>query len=92
MIVSFYPRLEGQIYSHIDSFRAFGQPIVGVSLGSTCTLRFRRERTRGKSIPVHLERRSMYVLTGPARWEYHHYIEKKSVIDIWKPYFFRNAA
>lgn len=50
--------------------------VVGVSLGSACRFRFRRERGDGKwerlSLPA--EPRSAYLLSGPSRSEWEHSI------------------
>ena len=55
----------------------FGSPVIGVSLLSTCTMRFRREAAEGWVTHNHLlERRSMYVLDGPARSQWQHSIPK----------------
>lgn len=56
---------------HIDSPIAFGQPICGISLASDCVMTFSLER-KGTMWPLHLERRSLMVLEGPARWNYLH--------------------
>ena len=50
----------------------FGSAVVGVSLGSPARMRFRREGEPTLVLP--LERRSAYVLSGPARWEWEHTI------------------
>jgi alkylated DNA repair dioxygenase AlkB len=55
----------------------FGAPIVGVSLGAECPLRF--QHRAGGVRRVHeqlLERRSAYVLDGPARWAWQHHIAR----------------
>ena len=54
----------------------FGSTVLGLSLGSACRMRFRRERaeggwTRWERI---LEPRSAYVLAGPARATWQHSI------------------
>ena len=52
----------------------FGQ-VVGVSLLSACTLRFRREvNTKWERINILAEPRSAYHLSGPARSEWEHSI------------------
>ena len=71
MLVLRYPPGSG-IGWHRDAPQ-FGAPVVGVSLGATCTLRFQR-RSRGLS-QVHrleLEPRSAYILDGSARWSWQH--------------------
>ena len=73
ILVSRYPAGPG-IGWHRDA-PAFGEPIVGVSLGAACELRF--QRRVGGTRQVHalvLERRSAYSLAGPARWQWEHHI------------------
>ena len=49
--------------------------VVGVSLGSPATLRFRRRRAGGfDRVSLEVEPRSAYLLTGPARYEWEHSI------------------
>lgn len=53
----------------------FGAIVTGVSLGSACTMRFRRkagERWERESLT--LEPRSLYILSGPARSQWQHSI------------------
>ena len=53
----------------------FGTPVIGVSLGSPCTMRFRRktgERWERQSLT--LEPRSLYILDGTARTQWQHSI------------------
>lgn len=49
--------------------------VVGISLGSPATLRF-RQRTPGgfRRARVEVEPRSAYLLSGPSRWEWEHSI------------------
>ena len=47
--------------------------VVGVSLSSAATLRFRRRTGNGfDRAKVELERRSAYLLSGESRWEWEH--------------------
>jgi alkylated DNA repair protein (DNA oxidative demethylase) len=49
--------------------------VIGISLGSFCTLRFRRERPGGyERATLEALPRSAYLLTGPARDEWEHSI------------------
>ncbi len=53
----------------------FGSPVVGVSLGSACRMRF--QRSAGgvrRTFSLDLEPRSAYVLAGAARWAWQHSI------------------
>lgn len=53
----------------------FGPAVVGVSLLSPCTLRFqRRTATARTTYTLELAPRSLYVLSGPARWTWQHSI------------------
>jgi alkylated DNA repair dioxygenase AlkB len=52
----------------------FGE-VIGISLLSGCTFRFRRKASRGwERASLHLEPRSVYLLQGPARSEWEHSI------------------
>lgn len=49
--------------------------VVGISLSSAATLRFRRRTGNGfDRAKVELERRSAYLLSGESRWEWEHRI------------------
>lgn len=51
----------------------FGATVTGVSLGSACTMRFRRQvGDRWERESLTLEPRSFYVLSGPARSQWQH--------------------
>jgi len=53
----------------------FGSPVIGVSLGSPCVMRFRRKAGDGFEIyPRLLEPRSLYILSGAARTQWQHSI------------------
>jgi len=47
--------------------------VAGVSLLANCELRFRRGEA-GRSIPLAVAQRSVYKLTGEARWGWQHHI------------------
>jgi alkylated DNA repair protein (DNA oxidative demethylase) len=71
-LVQRYPP-EATIGWHRDA-PAFGT-VIGISLGASSRLRFQRERGERRRVwEVVLERRSGYVLTGPARWSWQHSI------------------
>jgi len=61
------------IAAHIDS-PVFGDTVISVSLGSTVPMVFERDSERVERV---LERRSLLVLTGEARYLWKHSIEKK---------------
>jgi alkylated DNA repair dioxygenase AlkB len=49
--------------------------VIGISLAASCLFRFRRkEGTRWKRASLQLQRRSAYLLRGPARWDWQHSI------------------
>jgi DNA oxidative demethylase len=55
----------------------FGTPVIGLSLLSPCTMRFRRKSSDGWETHNHLlEPRSLYILDGPARSQWQHSIPK----------------
>jgi alkylated DNA repair dioxygenase AlkB len=72
LLVTRYPPGAG-IGWHRDAPQ-FGD-VVGVSLQMSCRMRFRRGRPRAwKTADLTLEPRSAYVLSGPARTQWHHHI------------------
>jgi alkylated DNA repair dioxygenase AlkB len=53
----------------------FGSPVIGISLGSTCTMKFRRETDTGFTLFTQLlEPRSLYILDGQSRTKWQHSI------------------
>ena len=53
----------------------FGSPVVGISLLSSCTMRFRRKAGEGFDVfNQPLDPRSLYILGGPARTQWQHSI------------------
>ena len=53
----------------------FGSPVVGVSLGSACTMKFRRKSgERWERHSIELEARSLYILDKAARTQWQHSI------------------
>lgn len=48
--------------------------VVGVSLGSSCRMRFKPYKGEGRISSAILEPRSIYLLRGPARWKFQHSI------------------
>jgi alkylated DNA repair dioxygenase AlkB len=49
--------------------------VIGVSLSSPCTFRLRRKRGTGwERAAIRLDRRSVYLMQGPSRWEWEHSI------------------
>ena len=66
--------------------KAVFDQVVGISLLAPCVLRFRRKqsaqlnarepRRSWQRVNLNVEHRSVYSLTGPARWEWEHSILK----------------
>ena len=55
----------------------FGSPVIGISLGAACVMRFRRGKVRAwETFNQTLEPRSLYVLSGPARVTWQHSIPR----------------
>jgi alkylated DNA repair protein (DNA oxidative demethylase) len=53
----------------------FGSPVIGISLGAACTMKFRRKQDDTFVVVPHLlEPRSLYILDGPARTQWQHSI------------------
>jgi alkylated DNA repair dioxygenase AlkB len=48
--------------------------IVGVSLGASCRMRLKPYKAEGKIVSLMLEPRSIYRISGVARWRYQHSI------------------
>jgi alkylated DNA repair dioxygenase AlkB len=48
--------------------------IIGISLRSSCRMRLKPYNAEGKIISVTLEPRSIYVMSGEARWKFQHSI------------------
>lgn len=72
-LVSRYPPGAG-IGWHRDA-PMFGPKVVGVSLLSGCSMRFQRRRAAVREVhTTELAARSVYALTGAARWSWQHSI------------------
>lgn len=63
------------ITPHIDLPGRYADGIVGASLTGGCVMTFTRE---GMRHDVYLPPRSVYVMSGPARWEWAHGIAYRS--------------
>jgi alkylated DNA repair dioxygenase AlkB len=71
-IVTYYPR-EAGIGWHTDAPR-FGDCIIAVSLGAEASLQLRPNRSQQVSCEVSALPGSLYVMHGPARWQYQHQV------------------
>lgn len=65
------------IASHIDHTKYFGPVIACISIGDIC-IDFSKKNTK-KTITI--ESGSLYIMSGPARYEWYHAIEKKLYDD-----------
>ncbi len=72
VIVNEYAAGQG-IAPHVDCVPCFADTIASLTLGSSCVLEFTKVKTREK-VPVFLQRRSLVVLSGEARYEWRHAI------------------
>lgn len=72
VIVNEYQPGQG-ISAHIDCVPCFGPRVAAVSLGSACTMDFIGP-DRDLRVPLHLEPRSLCVMTGAARYTWRHAI------------------
>jgi alkylated DNA repair dioxygenase AlkB len=50
------------------------EEVLGISLAAPCRMRFKPYRAEGKLVSVILEPRSIYIMSGPARWKFQHSI------------------
>jgi len=64
------------ISAHVDCEPCFGPVVATLSLGSAVEMQFEHIRT-GVRKPVHLEQRSLAVLTGETRYEWNHSISNR---------------
>jgi len=71
--------LPGQgISKHIDS-PMFDEPVVSLSLLSSCVMNFIRDKQK---LPLLLERRSLLIMTGESRWSWYHEIPSRKYDDV----------
>lgn len=72
LIINEYQPGQG-IAAHIDHVKYFGPVIACISIGDICI-----DFTKGYlKKPLTIESGSLYIMTGPARYEWYHAIEKK---------------
>ena len=50
------------------------ETIIGISLASSSRMRLKPYRAEGKIVSVIIEPRSIYMMSGPARWKFQHSI------------------
>ncbi|XP_053154597.1 alpha-ketoglutarate-dependent dioxygenase alkB homolog 7, mitochondrial [Hemicordylus capensis] len=66
----------GYIKPHVDSVKFCGCTVAGLSLLSSSVMRLISEQNPQDQLDLLLERRSLYILRGPARYEFTHEILK----------------
>lgn len=92
VIINHYRPGEG-ITHHVDLLDRFGDGIIGISLGGSCVMRFRKlnpkevglrsgyhqkdEQNGGEAENVYLPAGSVYVMSGEARYGWTHGIERR---------------
>uniref|UniRef100_A0A6I8NDW1 AlkB homolog 7 n=1 Tax=Ornithorhynchus anatinus TaxID=9258 RepID=A0A6I8NDW1_ORNAN len=64
----------GYIKPHVDSIKFCGSTIAGLSLLSTSVMRLVDSHDPQQWLELLLERRSLYILRGPARYDFSHQI------------------
>lgn len=64
----------GAIASHVDSVKFSGGIVAGVCLLSDCVMLLQHVQDPGDVIRLFLPQRSLYMLTGPSRYNYGHSI------------------
>nr|XP_022906386.1 alpha-ketoglutarate-dependent dioxygenase alkB homolog 7, mitochondrial [Onthophagus taurus] len=64
----------GHIKPHIDAVRFCGDTIAGLSLLTDSVMRLVHDKTPELQADVLLKRRSLYIMTGSARYDYKHEI------------------
>jgi alkylated DNA repair dioxygenase AlkB len=76
LIVNKYEPGQG-IAMHVDCEPCFDDTIVSLSLGSDIVMNFKRAMADVAKVPLLLERRSLTVLRGEARYQYQHGIDPR---------------
>ncbi|XP_069086570.1 alpha-ketoglutarate-dependent dioxygenase alkB homolog 7, mitochondrial isoform X2 [Pleurodeles waltl] len=69
-------KADGYIKPHIDSIKFCGSTIAGLSLLSSSVMRLMSEQNKEHWADLLLERRSLYIISGRARYEFTHEILK----------------
>ena len=78
MIVNEY--LPGQgITPHTDKVHCFGKYIAAITLGSGIIMNFSPRSKRDDLVEVYVRPRSVYIMTGPARYDYLHSIQSREM-------------
>lgn len=71
VLVSHYPP-GAPIGWHLDA--PMFEKVIGISLLSSCEMRFRKREERKFAFKKVLQKRSAYLLSGEARWQWQHHI------------------
>lgn len=75
-IINLYPAGTG-IAPHVDLLRRYADGVVGCSVVGGCVMTFTRIGREHERYDVYLPPRSVYILSGPARWDWTHGIEPR---------------
>ncbi|OXC70378.1 hypothetical protein AYX13_00849 [Cryptococcus neoformans] len=75
-IINLYPAGTG-IAPHVDLLRRYADGVVGCSVVGGCVMTFTRIGREHERYDVYLPPRSIYILSGPARWDWTHGIEPR---------------
>jgi alkylated DNA repair protein (DNA oxidative demethylase) len=75
ILITQYPKGSG-IGWHRDA-AVFGDAVAGISLLSGCVMKFRKKTGTGfNTVPIALPPRSLYIISGEARWIWEHSITR----------------
>ncbi|KAL9187624.1 hypothetical protein ACHAXT_006002 [Thalassiosira profunda] len=67
--------------AHFDSAYRWGEVVIGVTLGQQARMRFYSGRKPREPATVVLPRRSIYVMSGPSRYDFKHGILQQKLSD-----------
>lgn len=77
-----YRRQRGDwLQAHVDDRKLSTEPIANLSLAGDCYMTFQNVRDTNNSYKVRLPRRTLLVLTGPARYNYTHAIANSDLLS-----------
>lgn len=76
LIINEYTSGQG-IFPHIDA-KVFGDPVISLSLGSTCEFLF-EDTMSGKEYSLFLKPRTLVVMSGDSRCKWKHSIPKRKI-------------
>ena len=82
LLVNEYAPGQG-IAKHVDAPHLFRDGIASLTLGSGTIVRFEEVASPTNRVEWYAARRSVFLLTGPARYEWRHEIPKRKVDGVW---------